>query len=856
MLDKAFSVDTGSPGRSLPHVWENIIGSGHATLALRADYLAQLGRCRRELGIRHVRFHGILSDDVGTLIVSQGKKIFSFFNADRILDSLVDIGMKPFVELSFMPSCIAKGDQTVMHYHDIVTPPADMTDWIELIDKLVRHWVARYGLEEVRSWPFEVWNEPNLPAFWSGDRATYFRLFEATFRTIKAIDSQIAVGGPATAACAWIEEFVAHCRKRKLRFDFLSTHLYPTDALGSSKQDTRSELAASPRDMMRTKAEFVRERVPKERPVYFTEWSSSSNSQDPLHDESFAAAFLARTILENNGLVDAYSWWTFSDIFSESYFPSVPFHGGFGLLNLHGIPKPSYRAFELLHGLGDTMLPVRGTHPTIDVYPTRDAAGDLVVLLTNHARPTHPIRNERVEVHLTHCENPAAGALVRRIDTHHANPRAAWAAMGEPGYLSAQQVADLEAASTCVPEPLEVTWDRHTLGFVLDLPAHAVASVRIALSRPGSMTSTAVDSSDAEFLARLQEDSFSFFSGERDSLRDGLFPDKTDPDSPASIASIGFALASYAVAAEARFLERGEAAIAVRTSLRFLAASTQSLGPEASGYRGFFYHFLDRRTGRRADDSELSSIDTALLVAGALVASRYFDRADPVETEVRERADALYRRVEWDWMCGDEATLTMGWKQDGGFLDTRWRGYNEGLLLYILALGSPTHAIAPEGFLDSVSHYRWRRLYGLELAYAGPLFIHQMPQSFIDFRGIRDAFMREHDSDYFENSRRATYVQQRYAMANAHRFAGYGADFWGITASDGPGPARRRYRGRSVAFHGYKARGVPYGPDDGCVAPWAVVASLPFAPEIVLPTLRNFVAMGSEHRTIRIRGNT
>jgi xylan 1,4-beta-xylosidase len=351
MTPTVFTCNFEATGTPLPHFWEHTIGSGHATLALRADYQAQLTRCARELGVRHVRFHGLLSDDVGTLIVSQGKKGYSFLNADNIVDFLLGIGMKPFIELSFMPSCIAKGDQRVMHYQDIVTPPAETADWTELIDKLVRHWVDRYGVDEVRTWPFEVWNEPNIPAFWSGDQQAYFDLFEATFRTIKTIDPRIRVGGPATAACAWIDDFVGFCRKRKLHYDFLSTHLYPTDALGSSKQDTRSELAHSGRDVMHTKAASVRKSVPSGRSVYFTEWSSSSNSEDPLHDESFAAAFAARTMLENNGLVDAYSWWTFSDIFSESYFHSQPFHGGFGLLTAHGIAKPSYRAFELLHGL-------------------------------------------------------------------------------------------------------------------------------------------------------------------------------------------------------------------------------------------------------------------------------------------------------------------------------------------------------------------------------------------------------------------------------------------------------------------------------------------------------------------------
>lgn len=309
-----------------------------------------------------------------------------------------------------------------------------------------------------------------------------------------------------------------------------------------------------------------------------------------------------------------------------------------------------------------------------------------------------------------------------------------------------------------------------------------------------SAPKVAANEADSALLHRLQRDSFAFFSKECARLRDGLFPDTSAPESPASIAAMGFAMGCYPVAAERGFLSRKAAAAAVLNTLRFLFASIQGHGPEASGYRGFFYHFLDGRTGRRAGESELSSIDTALLVAGALLAGRYFDAADPVESEIRDRADALYDRVEWDWMCDGEPTVRMGWKEDGGFLPTRWRGFNEGLLLYVLALGSPTHPIDPQGFLDSVARYQWRRFYGVDYAHAGPLFVHQMPHCFLDLRGIQDRYMREHDSSYFENSRRAVLVQQRYALANAGRFPGYGpphfvapgGEYLGVVVTRGP----------------------------------------------------------------------
>jgi xylan 1,4-beta-xylosidase len=473
-----FTCDLSRPTRPFPHFWEHTIGSGHATLALRADYRKHLTRCRRELGIQHVRFHGLLSDDMGTLIESQGKKLYSFLNTDRIMDFLLEIGMKPLVELSFMPSCLAAGNQTVMHYHDIVDPPKDYVAWAALIEKLVSHWIDRYGIDEVRTWPFEVWNEPNIPAFWPADQATYFKLYETTVQAIKKVDEEIRVGGPVTAANAWIPEFRAFCAENDLPTDFISTHLYPTDALGTVDQDTTSQLADSKRDVMREKAEEARQQA-GDLPLYYTEWSSSSNPHDPLHDEPYAAAFAARTILENAGLVEGYSWWTFSDIFDENYFPSMPYYGGFGLMNLYGVPKPTYRAYELLHDLGEELLPVMGSHPTVNVYAAPGPEDTLTFFVTNHERPRHPIRSETIRLQLSHCLHQPAGTSVRRIDEDHANPKRVWKEMGSPEYPSPEQVDLLEAASICAAEPIATTYADKKLQIELEIPPHGIAAITV-----------------------------------------------------------------------------------------------------------------------------------------------------------------------------------------------------------------------------------------------------------------------------------------------------------------------------------------------------------------------------------------
>jgi hypothetical protein len=310
----------------------------------------------------------------------------------------------------------------------------------------------------------------------------------------------------------------------------------------------------------------------------------------------------------------------------------------------------------------------------------------------------------------------------------------------------------------------------------------------------------------------------------------GLVRDKTDPSSPSSIAALGLALASLPVVVERGVVYRPFAAKIACRQLRFLHDLPQGPEPDAACYKGFFYHFLDIETGRRVWQCELSTIDSAFLFAGMLTAAVYFDQDTADEAEVRRLADLLYRRADWNWARDGGPTLTHGWRPETGFLPYRWEGYDEGLLLYVLGLGSLTFPLPPESYGAFCSTYQWKQLYGRELLYSGPLFTHQLSQLWIDFRGLRDAFMRERGSDYFENSRQATYVQQAYAVHNPLQFAGYGEHCWGFTACDGPGWVKRVVDGRERQFFDYIARGAPFGPDDGTVAPWVVVASLPFAP--------------------------
>lgn len=340
---------------------------------------------------------------------------------------------------------------------------------------------------------------------------------------------------------------------------------------------------------------------------------------------------------------------------------------------------------------------------------------------------------------------------------------------------------------------------------------------------------------DAE-LESLQRDTFSYFLHETNP-QNGLVLDKTAPDWPASIAATGLALAGYPVAVERGFITRPAAATIVLTTLRFFRDSPHGPEADATGYRGFYYHFLDMQTGRRAWQCELSTVDTTILLAGVLTAAAYFVADTPEENAIRAVADELYCRADWTWAQNGGATVTHGWKPESGFLPWRWEGYDEALVLYILGLGSPTHPLPAESYAAWASTYEWKSSFGYDYLYAGPLFTHQISHVWIDFKGIQDAFMRERGIDYFENTRRATHVQRRYAIDNPAGFAGYGENCWGITASDGPGPVTLKLNGIERQFFDYVARGVPYGPDDGTIGPWAVVASLPFAPEIVLPAI-------------------
>lgn len=352
-------------------------------------------------------------------------------------------------------------------------------------------------------------------------------------------------------------------------------------------------------------------------------------------------------------------------------------------------------------------------------------------------------------------------------------------------------------------------------------------------------TVAAIGDHERAFLDTLQRRTFNFFWERSDSTR-GLTPDRWPTRSFVSIAAVGFALTAYPIGVEHAWITRDQALERVENTLRFFWNAPQDTARSGTiGYRGLYYHFLVPETGHRFEKVELSTIDTALLLGGVLFCQSYFDRDDPREAGIRALADSIYRRVDWRWAQTRPPGISLGWQPEEGFLPWDYRGYNETMLLYLLALGSPTHPAAPNAWTFYVSGYQWGSFHGQPHFGFAPLFGHQYSHVWVDFRGIQDSVMKARGIDYFENSRRATLAQQRYAMANPSGFEGYGEHVWGLTACDGPLSGKVMTRGKVRQFDTYRGRGAAFNDirDDGTIAPTAAGGSVPFAPEICIPTL-------------------
>lgn len=449
-------VDPSGPAHPFPHYWEQMFGSGRAVLSLRDSYRRDLRLLKSATAVRYVRFHAIFHDEIGVYDEdAAGKPIYNFSYVDQIYDGLLAQGVKPFVELSFMPAKLS-AQPPVFHtfwYKPIVSPPKDWAKWDDLISHFARHLIERYGIEEVSQWYFEVWNEPNID-FWAGNpqEETYYRLYDETAKTLKSVDPRLRVGGPATAQAAWIDRFIRHAVDAGAPLDFVSTHVYGNDTaqhiFGTNEQIPRTEMVCRAAGKVHDQ---VKASPRPDLPIIWSEYNASYLTEPAVTDSTFMGPWLANSIRECDGLMDMLSYWTFSDVFEEQGVIRTPFYGGYGLIAEDNIPKPAFNAFRLLHRLGNQRIEAESSSALV----TRTAEGGLVVAVWNLRLPED--RGDSKEITLVFKGLKGAHqAAVSRLDAGHGSVLAAYEAMGRPGYPTQAQIEKLRG-SALLPLPEMMT---------------------------------------------------------------------------------------------------------------------------------------------------------------------------------------------------------------------------------------------------------------------------------------------------------------------------------------------------------------------------------------------------------------
>jgi xylan 1,4-beta-xylosidase len=479
-------VAADSPGTPFPHFWEQMFGSGRAVLALRDNYRKDIRLVRGITGFHFVRFHAIFHDEVGLYQAdAKGAITYNFSYVDQIYDGLLAEGVRPFVELGFMPQQLAADPKDIFGfwYKPNISPPKDYALWDGMIDAFIRHLVARYGLDEVAQWYFEVWNEPNI-GFWGGrpPQSTYFELYDHTALDIKRVSTRLRVGGPSTAQAAWAGDFVAHCKANSIPVDFVSSHVYAND----TSQDIFHNDEPIARDLMVCKAvrkvhDEIRASAMPGLPLIFSEYNASFANEPNVTDTVYMGPWLASTISQCDGLTEAMSYWTFSDVFEEGGVVKTPFYGGFGLVAEDDIPKPAFNAFALLHKLGETRLASGADSALI----TRRFDGALVVALWNYVPPdgtgdkyTPPATAGAAKDFVLDVSGarPLRHATLWRVDVDHGNALKSYDAMGRPPFPDRAQIAALRAAGA-LAAPEAPTIIRGQL--LISVPTHGLVVVEM-----------------------------------------------------------------------------------------------------------------------------------------------------------------------------------------------------------------------------------------------------------------------------------------------------------------------------------------------------------------------------------------
>lgn len=480
-----FIIDRPDLTEPADFTWQKCIGNDHAFQMHRSDMLEHLTMIHEELGIQYIRFHGILNDDMLTyqrlsdlVKIPGSEKVeeVNFHQVGHVYDNVLRAGMRPVVELSFMPTNLASGEVYMLHYQANITPPRSYTAWAEHITAFVNYLIRRYGIDEVRQWYFEVWNEPDLNTFWAGTQEEYFKLYEYTARAIKAIDSELRVGGPATSKNRWIREFLDYCERRKVPCDFVSTHHYPGRPFGNSLDDKQKEMIQAildgagkditsvnramfyhpernrdiPRGMLTEQSDAASELVAGRVPLFYTEWNGISVFGADINDTKASAAFLVKTIMDLNHKVQMYSFWCASDMFEEIFFLPKPFHGSFGIVTIDGIPKPNFWGFKILSKLYPQRiaLPTR-TNRSVECAAFTDGRNIQVLLYAQSMELTDETYEAALKI-----RTEAGNVCVESIDDTHCNPRQMWMDLGCPDNLTPSQVTEIKESTRMVPEEL------------------------------------------------------------------------------------------------------------------------------------------------------------------------------------------------------------------------------------------------------------------------------------------------------------------------------------------------------------------------------------------------------------------
>lgn len=461
LQERVISVDFDKTRGNLNTMFKECIGAGRANEGLRADWQQQLAYVKKECDFKYIRMHGLLTDDMAVYREdSKGNPEYNFQYIDALYDFLLSIDIKPFVELGFMPSALASGSQTIFWWKGNVTPPKDYKKWEDLIGALTQHFTERYGEEEVKTWYFEVWNEPNLsPGFWSGTQDDYFKLYTHTARAIKSVNPAYRVGGPATAGAAWVPEMISFCRKNNVPLDFVSTHSYGVkqgylDEYGNSGTVLSKDPMAVSGDVLNSRKQITESAMPNLE-LHYTEWSSSYTPADPIHDSYHEAAYILEKIKQVGNAANSMSYWVFTDIFEEAGPRFTPFHGGFGLLNTQGINKPAFYSYKYLNKLGKTELANTDTRS----WACKDDKGNMQLLLWDFTN-THPgdsVNNQvyyvrdlparqkgKVTVNLSHLPEGNYTMEVYKVGYRTNDAYTSYLDMGSPKQLTKRQVEELQ----------------------------------------------------------------------------------------------------------------------------------------------------------------------------------------------------------------------------------------------------------------------------------------------------------------------------------------------------------------------------------------------------------------------------